>query len=97
MENNTAENAVRPFCIGKKNWLMSDTVNGAKSSAIIYSIVETAKANDLKPYEYMKYLLEEIPKRLNDTYTDLSFVDNLLPWSDTLPGKCRKLPSNTAA
>ena len=96
MENNTAENAIRPFCIGKKNWLMSDTVNGAKSSAIIYSIVETAKANDLKPYEYMKYLLEEIPKRLDETYTDLSFIDDLLPWSETLPEKCRKLQTSTA-
>ena len=88
---------MRPFCIGKKNWLMSDTINGAKSSAIIYSIVETAKANGLKPYEYMKYLLEELPKRLDDTYTDMSFVDDLLPWSDTLPEKCRKLSANPAA
>ena len=90
MENNTAERAIRPFCIGKKNWVMSDTIHGAESSAIIYSIVETAKTNDLKPYEYMKYLLEEIPKHMDDCCTDMSFLDDLLPWSDNLPACCRK-------
>lgn len=50
-DNNAAEQSIRGFCIGKKNWLMIDTVAGAQSSAIIYSIVETAKANNLKPYE----------------------------------------------
>ncbi len=80
MENNAAEVAIRPFCIGKKNWVMSDTIHGAKASAIVYSIVETAKANDLKPYEYMKYLLEEIPKHMDDT--SLEFLHDLLPWSE---------------
>lgn len=88
MENNAAERAIRPFCIGKKNWIMSDTIHGAKASAMVYSIVETAKANNLKPYEYMKYLLEEIPKHMDDT--NLNFLDALLPWSDSLPKKCRK-------
>ena len=50
MDNNASERAIRGFCIGKKNWEMIDTVNGATSSAIIYSIAETAKANQLKPY-----------------------------------------------
>ena len=86
MENNAAEVAIRPFCIGKKNWVMSDTIHGAKASAIVYSIVETAKANDLKPYEYMKYLLEEIPKHMDDT--SLEFLDELLPWSEKLPEAC---------
>lgn len=49
MDNNAAEQSIRGFCIGKKNWVMIDTVAGAKSSAIIYSIAETAKANNLKP------------------------------------------------
>ena len=57
MHNNAAEQSIRGFCIGKKNWVMIDTVAGAKSSAIIYSIAETAKANNLKPYEYFEYLL----------------------------------------
>ncbi|MFR6512769.1 MAG: hypothetical protein ACLUP8_01885 [Ruminococcus sp.] len=48
---------MRGFCIGKKNWVMIDTIAGAKSSVIIYSIAETAKANNLKPYDYFEYLL----------------------------------------
>ena len=88
MDNNAAEQSIRGFCIGRKNWVMIDTVGGAKSSAIIYSIAETAKANNLKPYDYFEYLLTEIPKHLNDT--DRSFLDDLLPWSPNLPANCRK-------
>ena len=71
-----------------KNRVMIDTVAGAKSSAIIYSIAETAKANNLKPYDYFEYLLTEIPEHLDDT--DRSFLDDLLPWSPNLPANCRK-------
>lgn len=67
---------------------MIDTINGAKSSAIIYSIAETAKANSLKPYEYFEYLLTEIPEHMDDT--DRSFLDDLLPWSEKLPESIRK-------
>lgn len=88
MDNNAAEQSIRGFCIGKKNWVMIDTVAGAKSSAIIYSIAETAKANNLKPYDYFEHLLSEIPKHLDDT--DRSFLDDLLPWSPKLPANCRK-------
>lgn len=88
MDNNAAEQSIRGFCIGKKNWVMIDTVAGARSSAIIYSIAETAKANNLKPYDYFEYLLTEIPKHLEDT--DHSFLDDLLPWSPNLPANCRK-------
>ncbi|MGY3663750.1 MAG: IS66 family transposase [Roseburia sp. 1XD42-69] len=88
MDNNAAEQSIRGFCIGKKNWMMIDTVAGAKSSAIIYSIAETAKANSLKPYDYFEYLLTEIPKHLDDT--DRGFLDDLLPWSPNLPANCRK-------
>ena len=88
MDNNAAEQSIRGFCIGKKNWVMIDTVAGAKSSAIVYSIAETAKANSLKPYDYFEYLLTEIPKHLDDT--DRSFLDDLLPWSPNLPANCRK-------
>lgn len=66
IDNNASERAIRGFCIGKKNWEMIDTVNGANSSAIIYSIAETAKANNLKPFDYFEYLLTEIPKRVDD-------------------------------
>ena len=66
---------------------MIDTINGAKSSAIIYSIVETAKANNLKPFDYVQYLLEEIPRHTDEK--DCSFLENLLPWSGKLPGLVR--------
>ena len=92
MDNNAAEQSIRGFCIGKKNWVMIDTIAGAKSSAIIYSIAETAKANNLKPYDYFEYLLTEIPKHLDDT--DRSFLDDLLPWSLSLPENCRKPGKN---
>ena len=88
MDNNAAEQSIRGFCIRKKNWVMMDTVAGAKSSAVIYSIAETAKANNLKPYEYFEYLLTEIPRHLDDT--DRAFLDDLLPWSPNLPANCRK-------
>lgn len=87
LDNNTAERAIRPFCIGKKNWVMIDTVSGAEASAIIYSLAETAKANDLNPYEYFKYLLDETMKHMDDT--SLDFLEDLLPWSESLPDKCR--------
>lgn len=67
---------------------MIDTVNGATSSAIIYSIAETAKANKLKPYEYFEYLLTEIPKHMDDKNSN--FLEELLPWSETLPENIRK-------
>ena len=88
MDNNASERTIRGFCIGKKNWEMIDTVNGATSSAIIYSIAETAKANQLKPYEYFEYLLTEIPKHMDDKNSN--FLEELLPWSETLPENIRK-------
>lgn len=91
IDNNASERAIRGFCIGKKNWQMIDTISGAKSSAIIYSIAETAKANNLKPYEYFEYLLSVIPEHMEDT--DTKFLEALLPWSESLPEYIRK--SNT--
>ena len=88
IDNNASERAIRGFCIGKKNWEMIDTVNGATSSAILYSIAETAKANNLKPFDYFEYLLAEIPKHTDDQNTD--FLEELLPWSKTLPDHIRK-------
>ncbi len=88
MDNNASERAIQGFCIGKKNWEMIDTVNGAHSSAIIYSIAETAKVNQLKPCEYFEYLLTEIPKHMDDKNTN--FLEKLLPWSETLPENIRK-------
>jgi len=74
--------------VGKKNWYVIDSIRGADASAVLYSITETAKMNNLKPYEYVKHLLEEIPK--HGEYEGPAFLDNLLPWSDSLPDICRK-------
>ena len=88
MDNNAAEQSIRSFCVGKKNWVMIDTIAGTEASAIVYSLSETAKANNLKPYDYFEYLLTEIPKHMDDT--DRSFLEDLLPWSPNLPDNCRK-------
>ena len=88
IDNNASERAIRGFCIGKKNWQMIDSINGAKASAIIYSIAETAKANNLKPYDYFEHILNEMPKHMDDS--DRSFLEDLLPWSEKLPEGIRK-------
>lgn len=61
IDNNLAENAIRPFALGRKNWLFADTVEGAMASATLYSIIETARANGLEPYWYLRFLLEKAP------------------------------------
>ena len=76
-DNNRCENAIRPFVIGRKNWLFSDTPRGAHASAAIYSLVETAKKNDYEPYAYLKHLFEHLPKA--DTEEQLRA---LLPYAD---------------
>ena len=75
LDNNPAENAIRPFVIGRKNWLFSDTPKGADASARIYSLIETAKANGLEPYEYMVKVLSQLPTATTDEQ-----LDQLLPW-----------------
>ena len=87
LDNNATEGALRSFCLHKHTWKLIDTVNGAESSALIYSIVETAKANNLNPFRYMEYLLTEMME--HEEETDYGFIDKLLPWSDELPEICR--------
>ena len=88
IDNSATERAIRPFTVGRANWHIIDTVHGAEASAMVYSLVETAKANKLKIYEYLKHLLTEIPKHMDDT--SLDFLEDLLPWSENLPEECRK-------
>lgn len=83
LENNLAERTVKPFVIGRKNWLFSNTPAGADASCIQYSIVQTAIMNGLIPYEYIKYLLEEMPRIEN--LCDYKQLDKLLPWSESIP------------
>ena len=74
LDNNPAENAIRPFVVGRKNWLFSHTPSGAQASAAIYSLIETAKANGLSPYEYLQYVFETLPTLSEND------LNTLLPW-----------------
>ncbi|SHF88124.1 transposase [Modicisalibacter ilicicola DSM 19980] len=82
LDNNPAENAIRPFVVGRKNWLFSHTPSGAQASAAIYSLIETAKANGLSPYEYLRFVFETLPM-----IGEGDDLDTLLPWrwKGTLP------------
>ena len=64
LDNNLAENAIRPFAVGRKNWLFSGSPDGAAASAAIYTLIETAKANKLEPYWYLRYLFEKLPEAM---------------------------------
>ena len=76
IDNNRAENAIRHFVIGRKAWLFSDTVAGANASAVIYSVLETAKANGLEPYTWLRHVLRDLP-----TANTVDQVEALLPWN----------------
>lgn len=86
LDNNRAERSIKPFVIGRKNWLFSNTPKGAASSATVYSIVETAKENGLNPFNYLVYLFDKLP---NIDINDKNILDNFMPWSKTLPEECR--------
>lgn len=88
ISNNRAERSIRPFVIGRNNWLFSNTPKGADASAVIYSIVETAKENNLNPFPYLEYLFERLP---NIDKHDSTALSELLPWSDQIPDGCRTL------
>jgi transposase len=80
LTNNRCENAIRPFVLGRKGWLFSDTVKGAIASANLYSIVETAKANGIEPFAYLSYLFERLPQ-----LTRVEDFEAMLPWNVPLP------------
>lgn len=87
IDNNRSERAIKPFVIGRKNWLFANTPRGAKASATIYSVIETAKENGLNPFKYLQYLFQEMPQ-ISDP-NDPEALDRLLPWSPSLPLTCR--------
>ena len=74
IDNNPAENAIRPFVIGRKAWLFSNSQRGAKASADLYSLIESAKANGKEPYSYLSWLFEKLPG------ADVKNIDALMPW-----------------
>ena len=86
LSNNRSERSIKPFVIGRKNFLFCITPRGAKASATTYSIVESAKENGLKPFEYLTYLFTELPNATTKA------LDEFLPWSESLPDNCR-IPS----
>ena len=83
ISNNQAERSIKPFVIGRKNWLFSDTQKAATASSIIYSLIETAKENGLIPFQYLKFLLEHIPNLKPDDN-----LDHLMPWHNSIPDDC---------
>ena len=87
IDNNRGERSIKPFVIGRKNWLFSNSQKGATASAVIYSVIETAKENQLNPLLYLTYLFEQLP---NTDRKDIQKLDALLPWSKDLPDSCRK-------
>jgi len=76
IDNNQTENAIRPFVVGRKNWMFSDTPKGAHASAALYSIIETAKLNGLEPYRYLRHIFKELPKA-----ESVEQFEALLPWN----------------
>lgn len=94
LDNNLAERAIKPFVIGRKNFLFSDARRGAEASAGIYSVVTTAKANGLNPRKYLEWLLTEVPNAADPG--DPACPDSLMPWSDSVPGKIRLTPAAAA-
>lgn len=76
IDNNAAERAIRPFTIGRKNWLFSKSQAGSKSSANLYSLIQTAKANGLNEYDYLRHVSKELPNA-----ESLEHIEALLPWN----------------
>lgn len=92
IDNNCTEGSIRGFTVGRKNWMMINTIAGARASAVIYSLVETARANNLHIYNYFEYLLTELPKlkEFASAEEETKAMDRLLPWSEELPDICHK-------
>ena len=91
IDNLASERALRTFTIGRKNWMTINTVRGADASAIIYSVTETARANGLNVYYYMKHLLTELTRVVRaDGSIDEKDLEPLMPWSKDLPAECYK-------
>ena len=87
LSSNLAEQLIKPFVIARKNFLFCKTANGAKASATVFSIIQSAKLNGLNPYEYLNYLFEQLP---NIDRADKDALELYLPWSVTLPDICRQ-------
>ena len=87
ISNNLAENSIRPFTIGRKNWLFSGSPKGAAASAAVYSIIESAKANGLNPYKYLYFIFSELPGVQFGQYPE--FLEDYLPWNPDVQATCK--------
>jgi hypothetical protein len=76
LDTNPVENAIRPFALGRKAWMFSDTVKGANASAALYSLVISSRANGVEPYDYLTHIFSELPKA-----TSADEIESLLPWN----------------
>ena len=86
IDNNAAERAIKPFVIGRKNWMFSKTSKGASSSALLYSIIETAKANGLATEKYLVYLFEVLA---SSEIKERDILEKCMPWSENIPDQLR--------
>ncbi|WP_448781959.1 IS66 family transposase [Blautia sp.] len=86
ISNNYCEANIKPFATARRAWLFADTPRGAFANGVLYTLVESARANELDVYEYLKHLLTEMPN--NHHLEDPSVIDSLLPWSKELPEQC---------
>jgi len=82
------ERSIKPFALGRKNWVTMETPRGAAASAMIYSVVTTARNNNLKPYNYLVYLLKQMPNTDFENHPEL--IEKFVPWSKELPADCYK-------
>ena len=87
ISNNLVEANIKPFATARRAWLFADTPKGAMTNAVLYTLVQSAKANELDVYEYLKYLLEEMPNNRHLEHPEI--IDRYLPWSSELPERCR--------
>ena len=87
ISNNIAENSIRPFTVGRKNWQFCGSPEGAKASACVYSLVETAKANGLNPYKYLEFLLSRLPG--SNFKTNKGTLELMMPWDSLIQETCK--------
>lgn len=87
ISNNLCEANIKPFATARRAWLFADTPKGAKANAVLYTLVESARLNDLDVFAYLKHLLTEMPNNRHPEHPEI--IDNYLPWSATLPQECR--------
>lgn len=94
ISNNLCESHIRPFAVARKSWLFADTPNGATANAVLYTLVESAKQNDLNVYQYLDYLLTKMPEMDYAYRNHPELLDAYLPWSEELPEECRLIQKN---